>query len=100
MNRLDPIARPPRPKSAVSTGVGMAGLVGVAIWMSYALPRGLDGAGWAYINVLFCAVPMVAWSLFVDKVHRNPTTGIDWDTPARPWRETLDISVTKLAGLW
>jgi hypothetical protein len=25
---------------------------------------------------------MVLWSLLVDKVHRNPTTGIDWDRPA------------------
>ncbi len=95
-----PSARPPRPKSAVSTGVGMAGLFGVAIWMSYALSRGMDGPYAAFMNVLFCAVPMVAWSIFVDKVHRNPTTGIDWDQPARPWRETLDISLTKLAGLW
>src|SRR3546814_2399596 len=28
-----------------------------------------------------------------------PSTGIDW-AQRRPWRETLDISLTKLAGLW
>ena len=26
-------------------------------------------------------------------------TGLDW-AHARPWRETIDISITKLAGLW
>jgi protein-S-isoprenylcysteine O-methyltransferase Ste14 len=42
---------------------------------------------------------MVAWSLLVDKVHRHASTGIDWSRP-RPLRETLDISLAKLAGLW
>src|SRR3546814_11788417 len=32
-------------------------------------------------------------------VHHNPSTGIDWSL-RRPWRETIDISLTKLAGLW
>jgi hypothetical protein len=35
----------------------------------------------------------------VDKVHRNPSTGIDWSARA-PLSQTTDISVTKLAGLW
>ena len=100
MDNTEKSARPPRPKSAVSSGVGLAGLIGVAIWMSYALPRGLSDPWSAFVNVLFCAVPMVLWSVFVDKVHRNPTTGIDWDAPARSWRESLDTSLTKLAGLW
>src|SRR3546814_2276581 len=42
---------------------------------------------------------MVLWSIFIDKVHLNPSTGIDW-AQRRPWRDTLDISLTKLAGLW
>ena len=114
--------RPPRPPSAVSTGVGMAGLVGVAVWMTFALTFDvnpvrfwlaeilsnpdiatagkLDGPWSSAMNVIFCGVPMVLWSVLVDKVHRNPTTGLDWDSPAKPWRETLDTSVTKLAGLW
>jgi protein-S-isoprenylcysteine O-methyltransferase Ste14 len=78
----------------------MAGLAGVALWIGIALHFEMDGPWAALMNVLFCAVPMVLWSLFVDKVHRNPTTGIDWDTPAKPVRETLDFSMTKLAGLW
>jgi protein-S-isoprenylcysteine O-methyltransferase Ste14 len=50
--------------------------------------------------VLACGVPMLLWSLLVDRVHRAPTTGIDWDKPARPFGETFDASITKLAGLW
>ncbi|MFS2109566.1 DUF1295 domain-containing protein [Sphingomonas sp. Sphisp140] len=89
----------PRPRSAVSTGVGMAGLAGMALWTMFATLYRLDGPYSALVNVVACAVPMVLWSLLVDKVHRNPSTGIDWSSP-RTLRETLDISVTKLTGLW
>ncbi|MDQ0248095.1 protein-S-isoprenylcysteine O-methyltransferase Ste14 [Sphingomonas kyeonggiensis] len=89
----------PRPRSAVSTGVGMAGLAGMALWTMFATLYRLDGPYSALVNVVACAVPMVLWSVLVDKVHRNPSTGIDWSSP-RTLRETLDISVTKLTGLW
>ncbi|TGX40170.1 DUF1295 domain-containing protein [Sphingomonas naasensis] len=71
----------------------MTGWVVVAHWF------GMNGPYAALVNVAACALPMVLWSLLVDKVHRNPTTGIDWSR-ARPWRETLDVSITKLTGLW
>jgi protein-S-isoprenylcysteine O-methyltransferase Ste14 len=90
----------PRPASAVSTGVGMAGLAGLLIWLIIALTFGMDGPYAALMNVAFCGVPMVLWSLLVDRVHRNPTTGIDWDSPPKLAREILDISITKLTGLW
>ncbi|MBL9071980.1 MAG: DUF1295 domain-containing protein [Sphingopyxis sp.] len=103
-----------RPRSAVSAGVGVVGLLGL---MSYLLvarhapeiaaflgidwgQRGrMDGPNSAIASVLACGIPMVLWSVLVDKVHRNPSTGIDW-AQRRPWRETIDISLTKLAGLW
>ena len=106
--------RAARPRSAVSAGVGIVGLIGL---MSYLLiardppeiagflgidwgSRGpMSGPNSAIASVLACAIPMVLWSVFVDKVHRNPSTGIDW-AQRRPWRETIDISLTKLAGLW
>ncbi|MFM9978991.1 MAG: protein-S-isoprenylcysteine methyltransferase [Sphingomonadaceae bacterium] len=90
----------PRPRSAVSTGVGLAGLAGLFAWFAVARHFGMAGPLAAYVNVAACAVPMVLWSVFVDKVHRNPTTGIDWDRPLPPLSETLDISLAKLAGLW
>jgi protein-S-isoprenylcysteine O-methyltransferase Ste14 len=89
----------PRPTSAVSAGVGMAGLAGLLAWVAVARWFGMDGPYAALVNVAACGLPMILWSVFVDKVHRNPTTGLDWSNP-RPWRETIDISLTKLAGLW
>lgn len=103
-----------RPRSAVSAGVGLVGLFGLFSYLLIArhapgiaamlgIDWGdlgpLDGPNSAIVSVLACAVPMVLWSVFVDKVHRNPSTGIDWSR-RRPWRETIDISLTKLAGLW
>jgi protein-S-isoprenylcysteine O-methyltransferase Ste14 len=50
--------------------------------------------------MLACGVPMILWSLLVDRVHRRASTGIDWDSPPRPLQETLDFSLVKIAGLW
>ncbi|NYF33140.1 MULTISPECIES: isoprenylcysteine carboxylmethyltransferase family protein [Sphingopyxis] len=103
-----------RPPSAVSAGVGIVGLAGLVSYLLIARfapeiaaflgidwgSRGsMSGPNSAIASVLACGVPMVLWSVFVDKVHRNPSTGIDW-SQRRPWRETLDISLTKLAGMW
>ncbi|WHU01172.1 DUF1295 domain-containing protein [Sphingomonas sp. NIBR02145] len=89
----------PRPRSAVSTGVGMAGLAGMSLWTAIATFYGMDGPYSALVNVVACALPMVLWSIFIDKVHLNPSTGIDWSSK-RTLRDTLDISITKLTGLW
>ncbi len=88
-----------RPASAVSHGVGIAGLVGVIAWITVARTYGMDGPYAALVNLLACGVPMILWSLLVDKVHRRASTGIDWST-VKPWRETIDISLVKLVGLW
>src|ERR1051325_8795695 len=90
----------PRPQSAVSTATGVAGLAGLLGWTWIARAWGMEGPLAALTALAACAAPMLAWSLLVDKVHRNPTTGIDWDSPPRPWRESLDISLAKIAGLW
>jgi protein-S-isoprenylcysteine O-methyltransferase Ste14 len=102
--RHDPISVPAaivdaRPRSAVSHGVGLAGLAGMGVWIAVARRYGLDGPYAALVNVAACALPMVFWSLLADRVHRNRSTGIDW-ARVRPWRETIDTSVTKLTGLW
>jgi protein-S-isoprenylcysteine O-methyltransferase Ste14 len=89
----------PRPRSAVSSGVGFAGLAGMTAWVIVAHVFGMAGPYAALVNVAACALPMILWSLLVDKVHRNASTGIDWSLK-RSWRETLDVSVTKLTGLW
>jgi protein-S-isoprenylcysteine O-methyltransferase Ste14 len=102
-----------RPKSAVSHGVGLSGLAGLALfviaartwnpfpwWNATFGPLGLSSHWVALGGLLACGVPMVLWSIMVDKVHRNPTTGIDWRAAPQPLSDTLDISLSKLAGLW
>jgi hypothetical protein len=90
----------PRPRSAVSTGVGLCGLAGLALFYLAVRLWHLD-AGWVPLaGLAACALPMLVWSLAVDRVHYNPSTGIDWFSPPRPWREALDTGLLKLAGLW
>ena len=106
-------ARAPCPPSDVPLTVGYVGLAGLVVWAvicqywgaiatALALPgprAALAGPNAALVAILAAALPMVAWSLLVDKVHRNADTGIDWAHP-RPFDTDLDISLTKLAGLW
>jgi len=89
----------PRPPSAVGHGVGLAGLAGVAAWILTARRYGLDGPYAALVNLAAAGLPMILWSLLVDRVHRRPSTGIDWAAP-RPRLASLDTSIVKLAGLW
>ncbi|SIN59599.1 Isoprenylcysteine carboxyl methyltransferase (ICMT) family protein [Parasphingorhabdus marina DSM 22363] len=89
----------PRPQSAVSSGVGLAGLIGLGCWVLIARQYGMDGPYSALAACAACALPMIIWSLLYDKVHLRPTTGIDWQNP-RPLKETLDVSIVKLTGLW
>lgn len=102
-----------RPESDVSAAVGLAGLAGLALWVAIcrawpaiadamALPgphQRLTGPNAALLALVFSAVPMVVWSLVVDKVHRRPSTGIDWSSP-RPLHEAAETATTKIAGLW
>lgn len=113
MNRAESAGADPRPGSAVSTAVGLAGLAGLALAVLVArnfgaLMEGIGLPGWparadgplsALAAVTACGLPMVLWSLFVDKVHRRPSTGLDWSL-ARPVAQVLDTSIVKLAGLW
>ncbi len=102
-----------RPRSDVSAGVGLAGLLGLALWILFCRnyagiaeafgipgPRApLSGPHAALAALLFTSGPMVIWSLLVDKVHLRASTGIDWSNP-RKISEIRDVSIVKLAGLW
>lgn len=90
----------PRPRSAVSTGVGLAGLAGLVAWTAVARAYGMVGPLAALTALVSCGVPMILWSILVDKVHRNASTGIDWAMTPRPLKESLDVSLAKIAGLW
>lgn len=113
----DKSARPTPPPSDVSAGVGIVGLAGLIAWIIFcrsypaiaeglglsgglAASRGvLSGPYAALAAMLFTALPMALWSVLVDKVHRRPSTGIDWSL-RRLMAESLPISVVKLSGLW
>lgn len=108
-----PAIADPRPASAVTSMVGIMGLVGLALWVLLArnfgavadslgfagMPERADGPYAALIAVAACGLPMVLWSIFKDKVHLRPSTGIDWSLK-RPIKDVLDDSIVKLAGLW
>ncbi len=83
----------------MSAGVGLAGLAGLFAWVSVARMFGMDGSWSALANLFACGLPMVLWSLLVDKVHLRASTGLDWSW-ARPVRDIVDISLVKIAGLW
>jgi protein-S-isoprenylcysteine O-methyltransferase Ste14 len=87
------------PPSAVSHGVGLAGLAGLGLWIVIARHHGMDGPHAGLTAVFACAIPMVLWSLLVDKVHRGAETGIGWANP-RPLAAVMDGAVVKLTGLW
>ena len=102
-----------RPTSDVSAAVGIAGLLGLFTWLTICrswpeiaalldLPGPRERFSGPYASALamvFSGLPMVLWSVLVDKVHRRPSTGIDWDKP-RALADVADISITKIAGLW
>ncbi|MPT47016.1 MAG: protein-S-isoprenylcysteine methyltransferase [Sphingobium sp.] len=90
----------PCPPSAVSHGVGFAGLVGLGLWTWAAWYYGMSGPHAGIAAVLACGLPMVLWSVLVDKVHRRASTGIDWSAQQRSSKEAMDISIVKLTGLW
>ena len=75
----------------------MAGLVA---WFVTAHYWRMDGPNAALTSTIACGLPMVLWSILVDKVHRNPSTGIDWTRGRASPADILDIGLTKLAGLW
>jgi protein-S-isoprenylcysteine O-methyltransferase Ste14 len=110
----------PRPVSAVGHGAGVAGLLGLVIAVLIArnfgaiaafinfpmlaefggtYPATASGPYAALVSVAFCGVPMIVWTLLVDKVHLRATTGIDWSLK-RPVSDVLDDSILKIAGLW
>jgi protein-S-isoprenylcysteine O-methyltransferase Ste14 len=102
-----------RPASDVSSAVGLVGLAGLFFWLAIcrnwagiaealalAGPREpMSGPYAALATLLFTGTPMVAWSLLVDRVHRNASTGIDW-TRRNCEHGLLSVSITKIAGLW
>ena len=112
MGPIQPVRSKP-PASDVSATVGWLGVAGLAMWIlichfwpdlaayfGATRPVGrLSGPYAALTGLVAAAGPMIVVSLVKDKVHRRPSTGIDWGH-ARPVSAIIDVSITKLAGLW
>ncbi|APG63830.1 protein-S-isoprenylcysteine methyltransferase [Sphingorhabdus lutea] len=102
-----------RPQSAVSYAVGICGLIGLFLWVFIArhfgevaalfgymdMPARADGPYSGLLAMLCCALPMICWSIFVDKVHLRESTGINWRQKAKI-SDIIDDSFVKLVGLW
>jgi len=110
---VQPPAPAQLPASDVSPWVGVVGLATLLGWIAFArlwpalvtafdLPapaEPLSGPNSALLAMVLTGLAMAAWSVLVEKVHRRPSTGIDWKRP-RPLAAVVEVSVTKLAGLW
>ncbi len=99
---MDPrscLVLPAKPSSAVSAGVGLAGLAGLLIWIAIARHWGMDGTWSALAGLAAAALPMIVWSLAIDRVHRHEGTGMSMK-PLRSWKAAWQFSRPKLAGLW
>ena len=101
------------PRSDVSAGVGLAGLLGLVAWILFcrnfpvlAEVVGM-GKGWGVLSgpyaaltaMVFTAGPMALWSLLVDKVHLRPSTGLDWNLK-RSVEAVMPVATVKIFGLW
>jgi len=101
------------PASDVSSWVGLVGLAGLFAWIAvcrnwpaiadaFGLPgprERLAGPYSALASMVLIGLAMAAWSVLVEKVHRRPSTGISWTNP-RPLESVIEVSITKIAGLW
>ncbi|WP_369025570.1 isoprenylcysteine carboxylmethyltransferase family protein [Qipengyuania sp. RANM35] len=102
-----------RPESDVSAAVGLMGLAGLFGWVAFArsypaianalqLPgphQVMSGPHAALAALFAAALPMALWSIFVDKVHLRPSTGLDWGL-AKSRKPDRRITWTKLFGIW
>ena len=102
-----------RPKSDVSAAVGLVGLAGLFAWVLFAraypeIATSLDlpgprevmsGPHAALVGLLAAALPMALWSVVVERVHRRPSTGLDWSLGRRRQPDRADTLI-KLIGLW
>ncbi|MGI8942811.1 MAG: methyltransferase family protein [Qipengyuania sp.] len=101
------------PKSDVSAVTGLLGLASLLAWIAlcrswpeisawFDLPgprEPMTGPHAALTGLVIAAVPMVLYSVIIEKVHLRSSTGIDWSL-ARTRRHGFDTAIVKLIGLW
>lgn len=88
-----------RPRSAVASATGWVGIAGGATTLYLLFGTDISLGVQAVLMMLSVSVPMVLWSVLVERVHRNPTTGLDFTAP-RPLAAAWETTKVKLVGLY
>ena len=88
-----------RPESAVSNATGGVGLFGLLVTAAILNSSELAIGARVLACLAGLALPMILWAVCVDRVHCNPSTGLDLAHP-RPLSEAFPETITKLIGLW
>lgn len=86
------------PESATHQWINLAGLASLAASGLAALALGLHPFLAALLCMAAYALPVATLELGVAKVHRRPSTGLDWSLPARRPADPHRVAV-KLVGL-
>jgi protein-S-isoprenylcysteine O-methyltransferase Ste14 len=90
---------PVLPASATDARVGAVGMAVVAaavLGMVHAPP--LDPLAITTVILLSYAVPVIAIELLVRRVHRNPSTGLDWTRPRTPDPQRILLKILGLSA--
>lgn len=87
-----------RPPSVVAISTGFIGLVGLLAAVVYLIGTDIAVASKILILLGATALPMIVWELAVEKVHRRPSTGLDFSIPASGHAGYRRVAV-KLFGL-
>jgi hypothetical protein len=88
-----------RPESPVSIATGFVGVAATALLLALFIGSDVPINLQVLIILAVLIVSMALWSILVERVHLNPTTGLDFSAP-RPVSETLATTKVKLAGLY
>lgn len=82
-------------QSAVSLKVGLSGVIALLALTVLAWVRNWSGQIATPVLLVGTAWAMIVVSVLVDRVHLNPSTGMNYQL-RRPTREVLSISFTKI----
>jgi isoprenylcysteine carboxyl methyltransferase (ICMT) family protein YpbQ len=88
-----------RPESPVSVATGFVGIAATALLLTLFIGSNVPINLQVLVILAVLIVSMALWSILVERVHLNPTTGLDFSAP-RPVSETLATTKVKLAGLY
>ena len=90
---------PALPPSAVSHGCGLMGFMGMVLGaVLLAQGTSLSLLDKCLAMIASSVLPMMVYSLVVDRVHRSASTGLDWTSP-RPWAAVWQTTRIKWLGL-